>query len=397
MSLLNDILTEKMMCCQGQVEAQFIAPCASKNAYSLVENTLSGVSSRKSNTGSRYMNEENIARTTDPATAHLPLVVGVDLGGTQVRVAVLRGARLLARVSWLTGEDPTPEGVISHIMRGIRQVLNEAKVTLDQLAGIGIGVPGPVNCHSGIVFSPPNLLGWDEVPVRDIFSQEFKMPVFVENDANAAALAEYMFGAGRAYHEVVYMTLGTGIGSGVITNGKLLEGVAGMAAELGHMTIDWQGELCNCGHVGCLETFASGTGIANYASMLILGGMAQGLREFALEHRLHEEQVPFRVDARTVALAAEAGLPAARDIIIRAEEELGTGLVTVIHIFNPQIIILGGSVVQIGELLLEPVRRTIEERAIKVLHEATRIVMAELGPDAGLVGAGALIYYYKRQ
>src|SRR5436305_1644359 len=274
MSLLNDILTEKMMCCQGQVEAQFIAPCASKNAYSLVENTLSGVSSRKSNTGSRYMNEENIARTTDPATAHLPLVVGVDLGGTQVRVAVLRGARLLARVSWLTGEDPTPEGVISHIMRGIRQVLNEAKVTLDQLAGIGIGVPGPVNCHSGIVFSPPNLLGWDEVPVRDIFSQEFKMPVFVENDANAAALAEYMFGAGRA---------------------------------------------------------------------------------------------------------------------------LGMGLVNVIHNFNPQIIILGGSVVQIGELLLEPARRTIEERAIKLLHETTRIVMAELGPDAGLVGAGALIYYYKRQ
>jgi len=299
-------------------------------------------------------------------------------------------------MSWLIGEDPTPEAVITRVMRAIRQVLSEANVTLDQAAGIGLGVPGPVNRDSGIVFSPPNLPGWDEVPLYDMLHEEFKIPIFIENDANAAALAEYIFGMGRGYREVVCMTIGTGIGSGVIIDGKLLEGVAGMAAELGHMTIDWQGDLCNCGHVGCLETFASGTAIASRASMLILGGMAEGLREFALEHRLHEERVPFYVDARTVALAADAGLPVAREIIIRAGEALGMGLVNVIHIFNPQIIILGGSVVQIGDLFMEPARRVVEERAMKVLREAVRIVTAQLGPDVGLIGAGALVYYYRQ-
>jgi glucokinase len=336
---------------------------------------------------------------------HLPLVIGLDLGGTQIRTAVLRGATLLSRVGLLTGDNPSPDRVIPRMYASIYQALEEAHVTFDEIAGIGIGAPGPLNNRTGVVFSPPNLPGWINVPLRTLFTEKFGVPVFVENDANAAALGEYMFGAGSGSKEVVYITISTGIGGGVISEGRIVEGISGTAIELGHMSIDWRGARCNCGNIGCWESISSGTAIARRAHEIIALGQGEDLLNFALTHAEHghgadtpsdmtrSKQSPIYVNALMVAQAAQAGISSAKEIIATAAEGLGVGLVNVIHIFNPERIVLGGGVIQIGEALLSPAKRIVQERTMLVPREATEIVLAELGSDVGLVGAGALIYY----
>jgi len=353
------------------------------------------------------MHTENVAKHSE-SSEKIPVVVAVDLGGTQIRTAVLRGATLLSRVGLLTGENPTPQRVIPRIFQAVDLALGQAETSLDQIAGIGIGAPGPLNSYTGVVYAPPNLPGWENVPVRELFEERFHVPIFVENDANAAALGEYMFGAGRGSHNMVYLTISTGIGGGVITDGRILEGASGTAGELGHMTVDWHGERCNCGNIGCLERIASGTGIARHANAAIIQGRGNELLAFALEHQPYDAEnekastpedaaahTPAHVTARTVALAAEAGIPLAREIIATAAEALGVGLVNIIHIFNPEKIILGGGVTLMGALLLDPAKRIVEERTMMVPRKAAQIVLAELGHDVGLIGAGALIYYKK--
>ncbi len=367
------------------------------------------------------MNQEMIVDTHN-----LPLVIGVDLGGTQLRVGVLRGATLLSRVGLLTGEDPTPERIIPRIYDAIGQAVNEAGTTLDQIAGIGIGAPGPLDNRTGIVFKPPNLPGWDRVPLRFLFKEHFNLPIFVENDANAAGLGEYMFGAGRGSKDMVYLTISTGIGGGVIVDGKIMEGTGGTAGELGHMTIDWHGERCTCGNIGCLEYIASGTAIARRANEAIRTEQGIELLNFLRTMLQHGSTVPDqsappahaadaavdehdgmnepsddeasqqipRINTRTVALAAEAGVPMARAIITTAAEAIGVGLVNIIHIFNPEVIILGGGVTQMGSMLMEPALRIVQERAMQVPRDAVRVVQAQLGANVGLIGAGALIYHY---
>lgn len=349
------------------------------------------------------MKEED-ARLTGNAqiksSDHFPLVIGVDLGGTQIRTAVLQGVSLKSRVGLLTGENPTPERIMPRIFQAVEQALAEADVTLSAVKGIGIAAPGPLDNRTGVVFAPPNLPGWDHIPLKDLFAHQFNVPIFVENDANTAALGEYMFGAGRGSKEMVYMTISTGIGGGIISGGKILEGVSGTAAELGHMTIDWRGERCNCGNIGCLEAITSGTAIGRRANEMIAMGKGDDLLSFALtQQKPTSEEKPetastIHVSARTVAMAAEAGIPLARDIIARAAEALGVGLVNIIHIFNPELIILGGGVTQMGAILLDPARHIVEQRAMRVPYEAVRIVLAELGANVGLVGAGALIYHH---
>lgn len=353
----------------------------------------------------------------DASSAPLPLVVGVDLGGTQIRAAVLQGAKLLSRVSTLTGSDTTPDQVIPRMVQAVNQAIAEAETTLDQIAGIGIGAPGPLNNRTGVVYSPPNLR-WIDVHLRDIFHEHFAVPVFVENDANAAALAEYMFGAGRGTTEMVYMTISTGIGGGVIAEGRILEGIVGTAGELGHMTIDMHGPVCNCGNIGCLESLASGTAIARRANELIALGKGQELLDFALTHDHGDgtantkgtgaidkptsftpvdsstlAATPIHINARTVAQAAQAGIPLAQHIISEAAQALGFGLVNIIHIFNPELIILGGGITQIGEPLLGPAQRVVQQHAMRVPRESARIALAQLGSDVGLVGAGTLVHY----
>lgn len=345
---------------------------------------------------------------------NLPLVVGIDIGGTQVRVAVLQGATLLSRVNLLTGEKSHPDFLIPRIYDALQQALDEAGIRSDQLIGIGIGSPGPLDSHTGIVFDPPNLPGWQNVPLRDLFNAQYRMPVFIENDANTAALGEYLFGAGRGSRNMVYMTISTGIGGGVIVDGKLMSGAIGTAAELGHMTIDRQGPRCNCGNIGCLESIASGTAIARRANETLakdnaflnwmrerfpntISAMEQEAKSLNTNDTTDILERENLIDARLVAEAAMAGVPLARKIIRDAAEAIGIGLTNVIHIFNPELIILGGGVTQIGSLLMEPALDIVQERTMKVPREAVRIIQTQLGADVGLIGAGGLIYYNRNE
>ena len=357
-------------------------------------------------------------------------MIGVDIGGTQIRAAVLEGATLLSRASTLTQGRTEPEVMLPRIFATVDQALSEARVTSNQVAGIGISTPGPLNNRTGIVYEPPNLRGWKELPLRAIFQQQYKLPVYIENDANTAALGEYLFGAGRGCQDMIYLTVSTGIGGGVIIDGKIVEGSVGTAGEVGHMSIDWRGPLCNCGNRGCLEYLASGTAIARKANEAIESGEGADLLAFATAMLAHPASVPdqvalpapqdanpqpleesgeqpeagesgavnkpLRVNARTVARAAEAGIPLARSIINEAAEALGVGLANLLHIFNPDMIILGGGVIHhMGAMVMEPALRIVQERTMAAPLKAAQILEAQLGDNAGLIGAGALMQYYE--
>lgn len=320
----------------------------------------------------------------------LPLVLAVDLGGTQIRTAALRGKTLYSRVGLLTGENPTPERIIPRVYDALQEAMDKADTRGEPIAGIGIAAPGPLDHKTGVIYTPPNLPSWRGVPLRDMMMQRFGLPVFVENDAHAAGLGEYLFGAGRGCSDMVYLTLSTGIGGGIINNGRIMEGASGTAGELGHMTVDWHGERCNCGNIGCLEAIASGIAIARQANEALTSERGADLLAF-----LRTQQPEMDVSARAVAAAALAGVATAQAIIKRAAEAIGVGLVNIIHCINPEVIVLGGGLTQMGSLLLEPALRIVNERAMSVPRAATRIELAELGANTGLIGAGALNYYYQ--
>lgn len=366
----------------------------------------------------------NDARETDRES--LPPVLGVDIGGTHLRTGVLQGSQLLSRVSEPTGEDPQPEQTIQRIFKMMQQALEAARMTIEAMGGIGVATPGPLDSRSGVTYAPPNMPSWAHLPLRDLFQQRFQsqqLPIYIENDANAAALGEYLYGAGRGCKNMVYLTISTGIGGGIILDGKIFEGTSGTAGELGHMSIDWQGERCSCGNRGCLEYYASGTAIRRIANAAIAAGQGAELLAFVDTMQEHPSTIPDRaalpslqdarteplpeagdmtggaslprINARTVARAAEAGIPLAREIITQAGEALGAGLVNIIHIFNPERIILGGGVTRMGDMLLQPALHLVHERTMQAPYEVTRIDVAELGENVGLIGAGALVYYYQ--
>ncbi|HLV99728.1 MAG TPA: ROK family protein [Ktedonobacterales bacterium] len=338
-----------------------------------------------------------------------PLMIGVDLGGTQVRAALVQDGKLLSRVGYLTQDEDGFEAVLARIKEAIRQAAQQASVPLKRVIGIGIGAPGPLDSRTGILFAPPNLRGWHNVPLRQLLYDEFSLPVYLGNDANLAGLGEHMYGAGRGVPDMIYVTVSTGIGGGVIIGGRVLEGVSGTAGEIGHMTIDIRGPRCNCGNIGCLEVLASGTAIARRAAEAISQGRGDAMRAVARELALKKnadadlagrstlspqaEIAPLpaevEVDAAAVVEAAKRGDVVAAEIMRRAAENVGVGMVNLIHLFNPSLIVIGGGVSKAGPLLFEPVERVIRERAMEVPRQAVRIVRAELGENVGLLGAAA--------
>lgn len=308
--------------------------------------------------------------------------IGVDLGGTQIR-AILRDAQgnIVSRASTLTQASDGQEQVIARIIETVRQTMGE--ISQGAIGGIGIGVPGPVDPWTGVVLQAPNLPGWRDVPIRDIVRSAFGVPVEVGNDANLAALGEHMYGAGVGVANLIYVTISTGIGGGIIADGRLLLGAKGLAGEFGHQTLVPDGPLCGCGNRGCLEALGSGTAIARMAREAVARGQGQKLLELA-------QGSVEALDARVVASAARAGDAVAQDILRCAATYVGIGLANVVNILNPELIVLGGGVTRMGELLFDPVREVIAQRAMPVMR-AVRIVPAALGGDVVLFGAVALI------
>lgn len=310
------------------------------------------------------------------------LIIGVDLGGTQIRAALADGeGRILHRASCLTLAEEGPEPVIGRIKAAIREAVHSTDWA--QVVGIGIGAPGPINPWTGVIHQAPNLPGWRDVPLRDIIQKEFQVPTHLGNDANIAALAEYRFGAGQGVDDLIYMTISTGIGGGVIAGGQLLLGADGLASEVGHMTLEPHGPLCNCGNIGCLEALASGPAIARDARQRI----EEGAQTIIADRAGGDLR---KVTAKAVGQAAQRGDELAIELIQRAGFYIGVGIVNLIHLFNPRLFVIGGGVSKAGDLLFDPIRATVRERAMPAMRQNVRVVSAALGDDVGLLGAVAL-------
>jgi glucokinase len=275
------------------------------------------------------------------------------------------------------------EYTVNSMKEAIRELLKETKLEAKDIEGMGFGFPGQIDCQKGIVRLAPNIPGWVNVPIAQMIEDEFHIPTRIDNDVRCAALGELKFGAGKGCENFVCITVGTGIGSGLVINGQLVRGAANAAGEIGHIKLQTHGgPICGCGDTGCLEAFASGPSIVAMAYEYLKGGKSAKFRELAGDGEI----TPY-----IVAKAAEAGDPVAKRIFEIMGEYIGLGLTSVINLLNPEKVIVGGGVAECGDLLLEPIRRTVKERAMIVAGSSVEIVPAQLGNSAGVIGASMLI------
>ena len=308
-------------------------------------------------------------------------VLAIDVGGTKIFAAVISSkGQVMAGEYYLTLADEGAEAVINRIFSAVDRLLSREDIDLSQLDSISIAAAGAIDIGKGLVTSSPNLPGWRDIPLRDIVKEKYKVNAFLLNDASAAALGEHHFGAGKGVNNLILLTVGTGIGGGIIINGKLYTGASGSAGELGHMTIDVNGPRCNCGSIGCLEMLASGTAVAREAIRRVTCGERSSLIEI-VEGKIGN------ITAEKVEKAAQGGDSLASEVILEAATYLGIGMVNLVNIFNPEMIVVGGGMAKMGDLLLEPARQVVRERAFSLSAQAVRIVSAQLGDNSGVLGA----------
>ncbi|CAN5801995.1 ROK family protein [soil metagenome] len=311
------------------------------------------------------------------------LAIAVDLGGTNVRCSVIdaSGRRLFDSSQSSAGNEGV-DAVIQRIARMVSAAADDQD--LDESVAVGVAAPGPLDPVKGVVRYAPNLPGWDEVPLRDRLESLTGRKVAVGNDANSQALGEYYFGAAKHVENLVYVALGTGLGGGVIAEGSLIDGVAGLGGELGHTTINMSGPRCSCGSQGCVEAYCSGWAIARDGQALADSGRSAALEAMSADRE---------IDARAVSDAAEAGDSEAAEIIRAAGVAFGAALANFVNIFNPQMIVIGGGLAQIGDLLIEPARRSMMQYALTDLTEELEFRRSALGEHTGLFGAASLVLH----
>jgi glucokinase len=315
-----------------------------------------------------------------------PLLLGIDIGGTKVALGIAglpgSGGELLARSQHPAATHLGPSAMLERIV-------TEAKLLLANAGGrataIGISCGGPLDRERGVVLGPPNLPGWTSVPIVERLSAALGAPATLDNDANLAALGEQRFGAGRGYTDLLYLTISTGIGGGILQDGRLVHGLGGSAGELGHQTLDPQGPLCGCGNRGCLEALASGSAIAREAQTA-----ASSRPQEATGLLARAGGDPRRLSAGIVAEAAGAGDALALELWNRAMGYLGIGIANAITILAPQAVILGGGMSSAGALLFEPIKAIVRERVRLVPIEKIALLPAALGLDSPLRGALAM-------
>lgn len=316
------------------------------------------------------------------------LALGVDLGATKSELALVSPAgQVLASRRRETDAEGGPERVVADLTAAARELLEEAP---SPVVGVGVGVAGQVDGRSGVVRSTPNLAGWRDFPLAGALEEALDLPAAITNDVNVTALAEHAVGAGQGVDDLLVVFVGTGVGGGVITGGHLLEGAAGYGGEIGHITLVADGRPCHCPNRGCLEAYVGGWAIAERAreavdeapeagkALLGLAGGRAGGRD--------------RITAATVGRAAEAGDPLARRLVEETGRYLGAGLVSLVHVFNPGRLILGGGVVEGMPDLAAAADDELRRRAMPVFLEELEIVPAGLGAEAGVVGAGLLAH-----
>ncbi len=305
----------------------------------------------------------------------MDMYIAVYVGGTQLRVAVYPKGEIRPfkqkRIP-TQGDNETP-------LDRLIGLIAELWPPNDTVCAIGLAVPGWVDPQQGVIHQAPNIPSWEKLPLVSILEKRFGVPVKLGNDANMAVVGEWLYGAGKGHHHLIYLTISTGIGGGVICDDHLLLGAHGLAAELGHVMIQPDGPICTCGHRGHVEAFGSGTAIAQFVADQLAQGVPSSLSDIA------------NPTGRDIAMAAEQGDPLAKSAFARAGTYIGYAISNYLQIFNPSIVILGGGVAKSGPLLFEPLRAALTERTLSPEYlQGLVITPAALGDDAGLMGAFAL-------
>lgn len=298
-------------------------------------------------------------------------IIGVDLGATHLQVLLTDlEARPVVRLQEPFVMENGPERGLDRIAYLIKQALQQAHLDMERVFGVGIGVPGPLDFATGKPIFPPIMPGWHDTPIRERLRDRLGKPVHLDNDANLGAIGEYWWGAGRGARNVAFIKVGTGIGCGLILEGQIYRGEIGSAGEIGHTVIDEDGPPCRCGSAGCLETLAA-------APAILQAAVAQ---DPALAARKH-------LSILDLIEAAQSGHQLSRHLFAQAGRRIGTALTSLVNLLNPGIIVIGGGLARAGDLLMEPLRETVCQRALPIAVQGTRIAESELGPDTIAIGA----------
>lgn len=306
--------------------------------------------------------------------------VGVDIGGTNIKSALLDiNGKIYHKIEFPTEAHRGWEDVLNRIYHGIHQLINLEACKVSDILGIGLGIPGLPNFTTGEVLWGPNI-GWEKVPAGSWLSGKLGLPVYIDNDGNVAAYGEFWAGAGKNAKILAAVTIGTGVGAGIIINGNVLRGVGGAAGEFGHMIILPDGPTCSCGRKGCLETLTSATAIVKAAERAIDEGHETSLAKLR------------QINAKAIFQGAAAGDKVSQEIIDELAYYLGIGLANITNLLNPDLILIGGGVSRGGSLLMNPLRKYTLENSLPTAGQQVKIELAQLGNDAGAVGAAGIVF-----
>jgi len=306
-------------------------------------------------------------------------VLAADVGGTNTRMAIVTGnGDILTLLKNPTHYKNGRDEMIRFLVSFAREVIEKSNLPEEKICGMGIGFPGPLNAETGTIFNPPNLNGWDNVPLKDILEKELKVPVAVENDANAAALGEWWKGAGSGTSSLFCITLGTGVGGGMVLEGKVWHGASSIAGEIGHTTIIRDGITCKCGNTGCLEIYACSGGILKRVNYALL---EEDNRKFQPLTNLKEiDQMLIQGNEVVLKIIKETGVI------------LGIAIANLANLLNPEMVVLFGGVTNLGENLIGPLKEEVKRRAFKKATESLRIELSQLGDNSGILGAAKNIF-----
>ncbi|HKB85087.1 MAG TPA: ROK family protein [Ignavibacteriaceae bacterium] len=310
--------------------------------------------------------------------------IGVDLGGTSVKIGIVsEKGKISKKLSVESRSADGPDAVIEQIKKGIYEILKKSK---KKIYGIGIGAPGVVSVKKGTVENPPNFPGWEKVNLGKLIEKEFNKKVYVENDANAAAIGELIFGMGKKYDSFIMVTLGTGVGGGIIINNKIYRGEFGAAGEIGHVTINNEGPRCNCGSFGCIEAYVGNHYLVSRIKKELPDHPDSKIWEL-IDDDL-EQLSPKIIDT-----ASESGDPYAQSIVKKMGYFLGCALASVSNLLDVSTFIIGGGVSGFGKPLFDSIKETASLRVLTPLRDRIKVHPAKLKNDAGIKGASALVFY----
>ena len=303
------------------------------------------------------------------------LVLAADVGGTNTRMAIVTGSgdihTLLKKPTHCKGGR---DEMIRFVVSFAGETIKKSKLPKEEICGMGVGFPGPLNAETGTIFNPPNLIGWDSVPLRDILEKELIVPVAIENDANAAALGEWWKGAGSGTNSLFCITLGTGVGGGIILDGKVWHGASSIAGEIGHTTVIRDGIKCSCGNIGCLEAYACS------------GGILKRVNGALLREGDNDSLQPL-TNLKQVGQMVLQGNEIVLNVIKETGVILGIAIANIANLLNPEMIVLFGGVTHLGENFVGPLKEEVKRRAFKKATESLRIELSQLGDNSGILGA----------